>query len=269
MKWIDSCMFNGESIIRLRLEYLFNDVDVFYICEQRYTHQGSRKDILFFEKYAEWFTPYMSKIVMLIDENIIYGSSWDKENAHRNYATQYIYDNHVNEKYVLSVCDCDEIPNIESVKSKKDLYDLCSEGAVYMDQKLFYYNLNWYIGPWKRAYFLNDITFNTYSNLQIFRDGSGPTTGLFDCGWHLSYFMNKEGIVNKIESNAHAEVNKTEFKDGNYIYRCMKEGMFLFNINHNDKESSFQGTKITLTKYSGNFPECFIRFNEELLKLQD
>ena len=89
---------------------------------------------------------------------------------------------------------------------------------------------------------------------------------MFSC---LKKFLILLRIVNKIESTAHAEVNKTEFKDGNYIYRCMKEGMFLFNINHNDKESSFQGTKITLTKYSGNFPECFIRFNEELLKLQD
>ena len=267
MKWIDSCMFNGEPIVKLRLEYLFNEVDVFYICEQRYTHQGARKDVLYFEKYAEWFAPYISKIVILIDEKNSGGTSWDKENAHRNYAMQYISENHKNEKFLLSVCDCDEIPNIDSVKTKKDLYDLCKEGAVYMDQKLFYYNLNWLIGPWKRAYFLNDHTFNSYSNLQIFRDGSGPTAGLFDCGWHCSYFMNKEGIIKKIESFAHTEVNKTEFKDINHIYKCIKEGIFLFN--KNSKDTSFQGDNITLTKYTGNFPECFIRFNEELLKLQD
>jgi hypothetical protein len=81
--------------------------------------------------------------------------------------------------------------------------------------------------------------------------------------------MNKEGIIKKIESTAHAEFNKSEFKDNNHIYRCIKEGIFLFNTNINDKESSFQGTNIRITKYSGNFPECFIRFNEELLKLQD
>ena len=38
---------------------------------------------------------------MLIDEDKINGSSWDKENAHRNYTTQYIYDNHASEKYIL------------------------------------------------------------------------------------------------------------------------------------------------------------------------
>lgn len=268
MKWIDSCMFNGEPIVKLRLEYLFNDVDVFYICEQRYTHQGTKKDILFFEKYAEWFAPYISKIVILIDENNNTGGPWDKENAHRNYASQYISENHKNEKFILSVCDCDEIPDIDAVKSKKDLYELCSQGAVYMDQKLFYYNLNCYIGPWKRAYFLNDITYNSYLNLQIFRDGSGPTAGFFDCGWHLSYFNDKEGIIRKLESFSHSEFNNSIYKDPMRIYKCIKEGIFLFNLNP-DNKMIHHGNIVQPTKYTGSFPPPFYLFNEYILKLQE
>jgi beta-1,4-mannosyl-glycoprotein beta-1,4-N-acetylglucosaminyltransferase len=268
MKWFDSFMFNGEPVIKLRLEYLFNKVDVFYICEQRYTHQGTRKDILFFEKHSEWFAPYISKIVLLIDENNYEGGSWAKENAHRNYPISYISENHKGQQYILSVCDCDEIPDVDAVTNKKDLYEMCNNGAVYMKQKLFYYNLNWYISDWSRAYFLNDTSFQSVPNFQLFRDGSGPTSGSFECGWHLSYFNDKDGIIRKLNSFAHSEFNNSNYKDPLHVYKCIKEGIFLFNLT-SDKKMSHHGNTVQITKYTGSFPPPFYSFNEYILKLQE
>ena len=35
--FIDSFLFNGEDFVKLRLEYLYNYVDYFYIVESIYT----------------------------------------------------------------------------------------------------------------------------------------------------------------------------------------------------------------------------------------
>ena len=259
MKWIDSIMFNGEPVIKLRLEYLFNSIDTFYICEQRYTHQGNRKNELFVEKYLEWFTPYLSKIIFLIDEENNEGSSWDKENKHRNYSIPYILENNKNDKYIISVCDCDEIPDLSKV-NKMDIYNKCDNGALFMKQKLFYYNLNWYIGMWSRAFFLNDIILNQYNSFQLWRDEKGPSVGSIECGWHLSYFMNKEGILQKLESFAHSEFNSSNYKDINNIYDCIQQGKLLFkNMNE----------CVNIKKYiEKDFPQEFFSFNDYIINLQ-
>jgi len=259
MKWIDSILFNGDEIIKLRLEYLYNKVDFFYICEQRYTYQGTRKDELYIKKNFNWFTPYLSKIHFIVDEENIQEGSWDREYRHRNYSTQYIIENHKDEKYIISVCDCDEIPDISKI-DKTDIYNICNNGALYMKQKLFYYNLNWHLGPWSRAFFLNNTILEQISNVQIWRDEKGPSVGSFECGWHLSYFMNKESIIRKIESFSHTECNSEKYKNIDNVYDCIKNGKFLFK----------DMMAVTITKYTEkDFPPEFYKFNDHIISLQE
>jgi len=259
MKWIDSILFNGEEVVKLRLEYLYNNVDKFYICEQRYTHQGTRKDELFIKKNLQWFIPYISKIHFIIDEDDTQGGSWARENAHRNYSMPYILENHKDDKYIISICDCDEIPDISKI-DKTAIYNICNNGALFMKQKLFYYNLNWYSGPWSRAFFLNDIILRQNNSVQIWRDERGPSAGSIECGWHLSYFMNKEYIIKKIESFAHAEFNSNKYKNIEYIYNCIKDGEFLFKDMMN----------VNIQKYTEkDFPSEFYKFNDYIISLQE
>ena len=259
MKWIDTTMFNGEPIIKLRLEYLFNAVDTFYICEQRFTHQGAKKDELFIEKYKSWFEPYLTKIRFLIDEKNYNGvNSWVIENAQRNYSVPYILDEHKGEEYIVSVCDSDEIPNIDAVKQNTELHKKTSNGAVIMEQPLYYYNLNWFVSTWKRAFFLNNLSLNEFKSLQHFRDYKGPIIDVFPCGWHMSYFMSTNEIRRKIESFAHTEVNKDEYKDLNNIRESIAQGRDVFkryNVNIS-RNTNF------------DFPDVVLRFHEEIMKLQ-
>ncbi len=157
MLWFDSSLFIGDIIIKLRLEYLYDSVDKFYITEQRYTYQGERKEQLYFEKYAEWFEPYKSKIVFLVDEELQEGISWNQEFNHRKYSSPIIIEENQGKKYIVSFCDCDEIPNKDVINMKKnEIYDKTYTGAVFLIQKMFYYNLNWSIGSWMSSFIINN-----------------------------------------------------------------------------------------------------------------
>jgi hypothetical protein len=137
MRWIDTVMFNGEPIIKARLEILKDHVDLFYITEQRYTHQGQRKEQLYIEKHMDWFIPYLNKIRFLVDDKEYNRetNSWSIENEQRNFPLEYIATENKGHQYICSVCDCDEIPNPEAVKRHTPLYDQCFWGCVIMIQE--------------------------------------------------------------------------------------------------------------------------------------
>jgi beta-1,4-mannosyl-glycoprotein beta-1,4-N-acetylglucosaminyltransferase len=262
MKWIDTIMFNGEPVVKLRLQLLYPHVDRFYISEQRYTHQGARKDELFIEKYKEWFTEYNDKITFLIDEKDYSKETyaWTIENAQRNYPIPHILEDNSGQDYICSVCDCDEIPDWRAVHAMGDkLYNLCNTGAVIMDQQLFYYNLNWGPTPWKRAFFLNNRTVEIYKDFQLFReiDNQGPVAGHFSCGWHFSYFMHPSDIIRKIESFAHREVNKDSFKSKDHVKECIMNGKDLYGRDYPlPKNNSF------------DYPNEIMVFHYTLLAIQ-
>lgn len=260
--WIDTIMFNGEPIIKLRLQWLYSHVDRFYIAEQRYTHQGQKKEQLFIEKYKEWFLEYMDKITFLIDEKEYSQETdaWVVENAQRNYPISRILEDHPGKEYICSVCDCDEIPDWRVVETMgTELYTRCNTGAMIMDQQLYFYNLQWGPSPWKRAFFLNNRTLETYKDLQLFRniDNQGPVSGHFNCGWHFSYFMEPADIIRKIESFAHKEVNKETFKTKEHVKDCIMNGKFLY------------GGDFVLSKNSTfNFPKEIMVFHFQLMAIQ-
>jgi hypothetical protein len=253
MLWIDTIMFNGEEIINLRLNYLYPHVARFYICEQRYTHQGVKKGQLFIEKMKPVFEPYLDKIKFIIDErDFSKMNTWQIENIQRNYPVPTILDDLRGQKYICSICDCDEIPNVDAVLEKTDLYELCNNGAVYMEQDLYYYNLNWYQGKWNRAFFLNDATLRKYTNVQIFREKyGGLMSGMFSCGWHFSYFMPTSEMKRKIESFAHKEFNDDKFKNEDHMRNCILHGHDMYK---RDWLNCIRNTNF-------NFPESVLNFN--------
>jgi hypothetical protein len=104
MLWIDTIMFNGEEIINLRLNYLYPHVARFYICEQRYTHQGVKKDQLFIEKMKSVFEPYLDKIKFIIDErDFSKMNTWQIENIQRNYPVPTILEDLRGQNYICSI----------------------------------------------------------------------------------------------------------------------------------------------------------------------
>ena len=69
--FIDSFLFNGEELVKLRLEFLYKYVDYFYIVESNYTFSGNKKEFYYIDRCSDWFTPYLDKIKFIkIDKKL-------------------------------------------------------------------------------------------------------------------------------------------------------------------------------------------------------
>ena len=89
--FIDSFLFNGEPIVKLRLEYLYNYVDYFYIVESIYTFSGIKKQRYYCDKYIDWFEPYLDKIVFVKIETLLNNSNITLSNQINNISILFIY----------------------------------------------------------------------------------------------------------------------------------------------------------------------------------
>lgn len=258
MLLIDNTLFNGESITKLRLEYMYPYVDKFYICEHRYTYQGKKKETLFFQTCFEWFVPYLDKIVFLVDDTLPPGGAWSVEKHHRNYSVQAIKKT-IQEPFLLMCADIDEIPNMEEIAEQKgSLYEQASHTPVYLIQKLFYYNLNWLVHGWDKAFLISDRLLQNKEDIEHIRCHEQKQKFVSNGGWHLSYFMSRKEILRKIESFSHSEFNNQTYKNEEFLDSCLKEGYDLF------RRREFPRHK-QQDPYQQSFPPCFLIFHEDLL----
>jgi len=226
MLWIDNFMFNGEEAALYRVKYLYELVDKFYICEKRYTHQGTEKK-LYIDTMRSQFEPYLSKIEFAVDYSKPV-SPLEDEASHRNFCVSKILNDYPETQFILTVCNVDEIPDLEVMRAVKEgLYNKCAEGCIYMETKIFYYNLNWLWAtklPQPMPFVVNDILLKAHGNLQAFRDEKGPVFGTFECGWTFAYFMSALDIIRKLESSARLEFNRLENKNPEIIMDSIING---------------------------------------------
>jgi len=231
---IDTFSFNGEPVVKLRLEYLYPHVERFFIIEAHQTHTGKPKDFLYKDKCAEWFVPYQDKIEWIILKDFprmteewksMYNHDWvlnnhehfHREAVQRDASRGLIMEKYKGKKYFVFVCDVDEIPNMVhwSKEEQEKIYnnDLVND-PIYLSMYFFHYNFNWlYPYFWQnRPYVLKDtlLPLNDFMYWRInypFHP-SCRKLGLPEAGWHLSYFMDTKDIIRKLKSIAHTECDK-------------------------------------------------------------
>ena len=271
VRWIDTFRYNGEIAVEVRLEYLYEHVDKFYIIEGRYTHQGLRKDILYFEKYQNMFKPYLDKIVFYCMETYdadAYEKSGIDAHAHAHeqmrYAAQFILNNEEG-PYIISVCDGDEIPSISHIESKMELYNRISNinYALMLNTTMFMYNLNWgYDAMWAYPYIINDIVFKQNPDLVSYR-GNVRHNNLLNGGFHLAYFLSIPEIIRKLKSFDHRELNKEHLCDPKFIYTCITNGRQLVS---NEPGGH---SRVPLVPYTGDrLPELFYKYHNKVIEGQ-
>merc|ERR1719445_2106977 len=114
---VDSFMYNGEPVIPIRLELLYNVVDHFYIVEGSTTFSGKVKEELFKDINADDFKPYEDKISWIVVDDPPNSNfdSWQREYYQRNCTTQEIKlgldKGIISKPFVIIATDADEIPN--------------------------------------------------------------------------------------------------------------------------------------------------------------
>lgn len=234
--------FNEDQLLKLRFETLWESVDYFVICEATRTHTGKEKTVNFnFKKFEK----YKSKIRYLLIDSYPFETDdpWVYENYQRNYLMNGLNDASDNDWILIS--DLDEIPNPDSISSFNP--------AVYLSgsfhQQVFLYFLNnrvmrgaspfiWTLPKITTLKVLRDV-FKSPQEVRNYR-GKGIFRGIKkyfirkknqaidDGGWHFTWMGGVERILLKMESMAHQELNKPEFRDPKIIEEKIRGGGDIF-----------------------------------------
>ncbi len=233
------CYFNEDMLLELRLQTLWDQVDVFVISEASFSHRGQDRDTLF---APERFAKYSSKIRYLKLDRRPPGPNdfWKNENAIRNHLSAGLDDAAPDDRILVS--DLDEIPEPSTIAR---------------------YNPRFLRGDFEQAYygyFLNNRCYergqplrwqgSKITTTQHFREffgsnatsvrsykSSGPLRSLkrawfrqfqvhpiANGGWHFTWVLSMEDIVRKIENTAHQEFNTPELKNPRHIEAMIRAG---------------------------------------------
>jgi beta-1,4-mannosyl-glycoprotein beta-1,4-N-acetylglucosaminyltransferase len=276
VKVVDTILYNGEPILELRLQLLYNVVDEFVIVEARETFSGIQKAELYIEKHAAIIAPYKSKITFIIVdtfpaattewkeshadfERLVAGGTqhWYRERSQRNAAAAYISAHCQSQKCIIMVCDVDELVRPETVSSLKLMYHHLYE-PVKLSMRLFYYNFGWArADSWRAAFVVNDVGFKSITPDDVRSLVDLPYFP--DTGWHGSYFFNIAGLVRKLQSFSHQEHNVERFTNEAHVKHCIQTGADLFAR----EDHHWQAFDIT------SLPMALQQFHNKLMFLQE
>ncbi len=275
------CYFNEDMLLELRFETLWNYVDYFVISESSYTHAGQARETQF---DTQKFGKYASKIRYLkLDERPPGPNDfWKNENFIRNHLVKGLYD--ASPEDLILISDLDEIPNPEQIQTYQP--DKYLRGDF--DQRYYSYFLNnYWLGDvnadgdlipntniWRGSkitshhHFTNFFQSNatsvrSYKSFGLLRSIKRAWFRKFNVqlikngGWHFTWVFRMPDLIKKIESTAHQEFNKPEYKNPEYL-----EKMILAGRDFHKPNSRYQIQKLDeqFPQYLRDHPEKFKDF---------
>ena len=227
---IDCFLYSDEKdILQLRLEELESVVDAFILVEHNRTFSGKEKPF-YAEKLGTAFHPKL--YVYSYDRSNPDPDPWVEEKIQRNNLRNALDRCAVEEglgsleQDVIIIGDVDEIPRREVMEEAKH------HGvphAYYMVLDTAYYKLN------MRSNKGNDwpsVILSPYKNLWPCLDSmrrnrfGGPH--VYNAGWHFSYVMTTEKIIDKLSAFSHREYNCAPYNTPEWINNAIAQGADLF-----------------------------------------
>lgn len=216
--------YNEDLLLSLRFETLNEVVDTFVVVEATHTFSGKPKP-LFFDPNR--FAKFSNKIsyVIVDDMPLELGNAWANEAHQRNAILRGLSHADPDDRIIIS--DVDEIPRPEAVLRYRpwNLYGT-------LIQRHYAYFLNnlavdpsdkskprWWIRPKITTAGHLKRFFRTPENLRIYKPDSGVLGRLrhlerklrhqriAEGGWHFSWLMTPEQMIDKIESYSHTDHN--------------------------------------------------------------
>jgi len=234
--------FDEDMLLDFRLNVLNDYVSKFVIVEAKEDHQGKKKPLNFDIKN---FSKFKDKIIYLVQEKLIEDpntklpKNWSKnhlkDQSQRNYIFNGLKNFEDNDWIIIS--DLDEIPNPNVIKdfNPKFKYSVFEQKFFYYKFNLTFLNQNWYGSricvkkflkspQWLRNQKIKKKFMGMFDrSIKIIKNG----------GWHFSYLKSPAQIRKKIESFAHSEYNKDEYKNLKNIENCIKNRTDLYDRNSN------------------------------------
>ena len=209
--------YNELDLLKARLEYLGPIVDRFIVSEANVDFSGRPKDFILSQELVSTL-PFANKIIYHREILNLNSISWlFKKLKYRNRITRYLWkiqDAQRNSTLIplksfsthdiVIFSDLDEFPSesaiLEGVEALQQKTLQKGEPHAYsLDQTFYYYNLN-NAAPMEKFYGTVMTTLGTFRKYlpHRFRSGKNDFEHIVNGGWHFSYFMDEEKILNKI-----------------------------------------------------------------------
>ena len=231
-KLLDVFLFYNElDLLKARLEYLGPLVDHFIISEANVDFSGRPKEFLLSQELVNTL-PFANKIIYHREYVNLNSITWlFKKLKYRNRITRYLWkiqDAQRNSTLIplksfspndiVIFSDLDEFPSETAIE--QGIQVLQSEKphdqephAYSFDQTFYYYNLN-NAAPDEKFYGSVMTTLGSFRKHlpHRFRSGKNDFYHIESGGWHFSYFMDEEKILNKIYAISDVE-NLSTYKN--------------------------------------------------------
>ena len=232
--------FNEDVLLEIRMETLDRHVNYFVIAESTHTQSGLPKPLNF---RLERFGKFQSKIIYVVvnDMPLHLNNTWANENHQRKSLMRGLIGARPEDLVIVS--DLDEIPNPLKITLYKSNY----LRATFI-QRLFYYKFNneavnpithepvLWRGSQMTSYRHLVNFFGDTQNLRIYNP-TGPLRSIkrqwlkrfrnmdIDVGgWHFSWVMSDDRMLEKIKSMAHQEYNTPDIASLKAINSALLRG---------------------------------------------
>ena len=240
--------FNEFELLSVRLAEHDPFVDFFILVQGDRTHSGLKKELLF-TKNDPRFSQYAHKIIVVnISLEANPKSAWDNESFQR----QAIFTSaHFQPDDILFLSDVDEL--ISRDHWPYLLKRMEKELVIGVWLQMFYYfvNLELKDHPWAMAKMIKAKVFLENSVLgNELRCAPASVVTPFPCGWHFSYLMSVDQIIEKIKAYGHQENNTQEFTNPEKVRRSIQSGEDIFG----------RGLKFQVIPFNQRWPkEMFLK----------
>lgn len=201
---VGTTFFNELELLPLKLEELWDVVDVFILCEADVTFSGMPKERHYWNN-RNWFAKYQSKIHYISPQMPTGRDPWIRERFQRDVLASAALDLSSDAGDIFINSDMDEIVSAASVK--RWLNGETKWKPTSLNMKLYYYWLNNLATnyPWAGGKIMTVEDIPVESTLSDLRyDVSLPV--MEDGGWHFSFLGGVQRIKQKVASYAHNDL---------------------------------------------------------------
>lgn len=241
MKVYDCFMFFNElDVLEIRLQELWDSVDIFVLAESNTSHSGKPKEYIF-ENNKDRFEKYMSKIRHVkVDDMIATNDAMARDRFQRSCLHRGLTD--IEPDDIIIVSDLDEIPRAEAVEMVK--VDENNYERYIFVIPMFQYKLNYmkYFDISKQPNIM--VTRGrVFTNPQQEREYTFPWVPkpadivfVDHAGWHFTYFGDDNHAVTKIKNFAHTETDVPRFTSDKLKIEWMIENKYgLWGPDHHER----------------------------------
>jgi beta-1,4-mannosyl-glycoprotein beta-1,4-N-acetylglucosaminyltransferase len=232
--------YNEAALLKLRLDTLWDAVDLFVLVESDRTFTGAPKQLHWSDvlRHDPKFAKYLSKIQVHVITSSAHPTftAWDREYAQRDgISTAALSLPQLSPEDLVIVSDVDEIPRPEVLQTLAQC--AITADVTTLEADMYYYNFHWKkAAQWPGVQVVKRRVLENYDATTVRRIlglGGGERTGeaapptmatflahppqslalLPDAAWHFSYFLNTEqDFIDKLNSFSHQEFNTDAIK---------------------------------------------------------